>query len=251
MALQPTTLGKLTRREFREARAAGHYQAAIIPTGSIEQHLEHLAMEYDIRAASHIADQVAQQLYPQVITTVPLRVGISEHHMIHPGSMTAKPGSWSSVLFDAVESLARHGIRQILILNGHGGNEAPMYGQIRQWQLYFQALEPAVNVQFHSYWNLSRAEAEEHCKTRVPGHAQEYETAMAMAICPENIRHAAMQDQEDKQPLAATEEQGQKLVDAAIRATKEFLTEMIAGQHQGVQSHLWSAELDPKVGRNK
>lgn len=251
MSSQPILLGKLTRREFRQALAEGKYQAAIIPTGSIEQHLEHLAMEYDIRAASYLAEQVAQQLYPQVIVTVPLRIGISEHHMVHKGSMSAKPGSWSSVLFDAVESLARHGIRNIFILNGHGGNEAPMYGMIRQWQLYFQAMDPPVNVQFHSYWNLSRAEAEQHCKGRVPGHAQEYETAMAMVICPENIRHDAMHDQEDKQPLDATAEQGQLLVDAAIRSVKQFIEEMLQGEHQEVQAHLWSAQLDPGVGRGE
>ncbi|MEZ4862620.1 MAG: creatininase family protein [Caldilineaceae bacterium] len=249
MSSQPIILGKLTRREFRAALAAGKYQAAIIPTGSIEQHLEHLAMEYDIRAATYLAEQVAQQLYPQVIVATPMQIGISEHHMIHKGSLTAKPGSWSSVLFDAVESLTRHGIKNIFILNGHGGNEAPMYGMIRQWQLYFQSVDPNINVQFHSYWNLSRAEAEQHCKGRVPGHAQEYETAMALAICPENVRHDAMQEQEDKQPLDATAEQGQILVDAAIRAVKQFIAEMLQGEHREIQDHLWSAQLDPKVGR--
>ena len=34
-------------------------QACIIPTGAIEQHLEHLAMEHDWRSACHIAEAVA------------------------------------------------------------------------------------------------------------------------------------------------------------------------------------------------
>ena len=250
MTTPEVMIGKYTRREFREALVTGNFQTAIIPTGSIEQHLEHLAMEHDIRSATYIAEQVAQQLYPQVIVTVPMQVGISEHHMIHKGTVTAKPGAWLGLLFDAVESLIRHGIKNVFILNGHGGNEAPMYGIIRQWQLYFQTEAPQANVQFHSYWNLSREAAEKHCQGRVPGHAQEYETAMALALFPENVRHQAMQDQEDKQPLDATAEQGHLLVEAAVQATRQFVEEMIAGQHREIQSHVWSTQLDPRVGRS-
>ena len=52
MQNQHVFMGDLTRREFREALAEGKFQTAIIPTGSIEQHLEHLAMEHDIRMAT-------------------------------------------------------------------------------------------------------------------------------------------------------------------------------------------------------
>ncbi|MGH9174210.1 MAG: creatininase family protein, partial [Vicinamibacterales bacterium] len=175
MADQEVLLGRMTRREFREAIGRGWFETAIVATGSIEQHLEHLAMDYDISAASWVAEQAARRLHPRVVVAVPVSVGISEHHMLHPGTLTAKPGSWLAVLFDAVESLIRHGVRNVLILNGHGGNEAPVYGILRQWQLYFQLRDPEANVQFHSYWNLSRAEAEQISLTGVPGHATEYE----------------------------------------------------------------------------
>ena len=231
---QHVFIGDLTRRELREALAAGQFQTAIIPTGSIEQHLEHLAMEYDIRMATHVAEQAARQLYPQVIVTLPIRAGISEHHMMHQGTVSVKPGPWLSVLFDVVESLVRHGINNVLILNGHGGNEAPVGGIIGQWHLYFKAVAPAANVQFHSYWDLSRPEAEKLCKGGVPGHAQEYETAMALAVCPQNVRVEAMHDQEDRSPLDASAEQGQKLVDAAVNATRRYVEEMIAGQHRAL-----------------
>lgn len=230
MSDQEVMLARLTRREFREAMEAGKFQAAIIPTGSNEQHLEHLAMEHDIASAIYVAREAARRLYPQVIVTVPMAVGISEHHMAHKGTISAKPGPWLAVLFDAVESLVRHGVKNVLILNGHGGNEAPMNGILQQWQLYFKATAPEVNVQFHSYWNLSREIAEQHCKGRVPGHAQEYETAMALALFPENVRRDAMQQQEDKKPLNATAEQGRLLAEAAISKTVEHLQGMIEGR---------------------
>ena len=246
---QKVMLDQLTRREFREALEEGQFQAAIIPTGSNEQHLEHLSMEHDIRSSTYVAREAAARLYPQVIVTVPMAVGISEHHMPHKGTITAKPGSWMAVLFDAVESLVRHGIKNVLILNGHGGNEAPMAGILRQWQLYFQSIDPEICVQFHSYWNLSREIAEQHCKGRVPGHAQEYETAFALAIFPENVRHDTMQEQEDKQPLEATAEQGRMLAEAAVTKTVEFVQEMLQGEHREHQPHLFSSQLDMRKAK--
>ncbi|MSS71853.1 MAG: creatininase family protein [Candidatus Latescibacteria bacterium] len=239
-------IGKYTRREFREAMAAGKFQAAIVATAATEQHLEHLAMEHDLASVTTIAREVAKRLYPQVIVFVPMALGISEHHMVHKGSMTAKPGSWLSVLFDAVEGMVRHGVKNVLILNGHGGNEAPMKGILRQWQLYFNSTAPEVNVQFHSYWNLSREVAEQHCTSRVPGHAQEYETSMALAMFPENVRRDAMRDQEDQEPLKATVEKGRIFVEAAISKTVEYLQEMIAGKHREVLPHVFSKDLDMK-----
>lgn len=240
-------LGKLTRREFREATEQGRFTSCIIPTGAIEQHLEHLAMEHDIRSATFISEEVARRLFPQVIVAEPMNIGISEHHMIHPGTLTAKPGSWLAVLFDAIESMVRHGCKNVLVLNGHGGNESPVYGMLRQWQLYFQNTHPEVNLQFHSYWNLSRDDAEKVSTTGVPGHAQEYETSMALAMFPENVRREAMEDQEDKLPLEADAEKGRRLVELAVAKTVDYLQEMIDGKNREVRPHLMSWQLDPKV----
>ena len=238
-------LSKLSRREFREAIDAGKFQACIIPTGAIEQHLEHLAMEHDIRSACEISEEIARRLYPNVIVATPMNFGISEHHMIHKGTLSAKPGPWLSALFDAIESMVRHGCRNVLVLNGHGGNEAPVYGMLRQWQLYFEMQHPDVNVQFHSYWNLSRREAEEICETGVPGHAQEYETSMALHLFPENVRLDAMQDQEDQLPLKATAEKGEKFFEVAVEKSREYLQGMIDGGNREIRPHLMSWQLDP------
>ena len=220
-------LAKLTRREVRTALEEGKFRAAIVPTGSNEQHLEHLAMEHDIVAATHIATEAAKKLYPDAVVSVPMAIGISEHHMEHQGTISAKPGPWLAVLFDAVESLARHGIRKILTLNGHGGNSRPMAGVVPQWDLFFQAMDPRIDVRFHSYWDLSRAQAEALCKGSVPGHAQEYETAFALALFPENVRAPAMQEQDDRSPLDASAEQGSRLAAAAIEATVALVREML------------------------
>ena len=50
-------LQNYTRREFRQGLEAGKFQAAIIPTGSIEQHLEHLPFDRDIASSTWVARQ--------------------------------------------------------------------------------------------------------------------------------------------------------------------------------------------------
>lgn len=247
MAEQEVLLAKMTRREFREAMDARKIKATVIPVGSNEQHLEHLPMEYDMAAVTHVAVEAARRLYPQVVVTIPMVIGSSEHHMGFKGTMTAKPGSWLSVMFDAVESLVRHGIKNILILNGHGGNEAPMYGVLRQWQLYFRASDSSVNVHFYSYWNLSRETAEQHCTGRVPGHALDYETSMALSLFPDQVRHDALKDQEDKEPLSGTAEKGRIFAEAAVSKTAEYVQGMIDGKFRHIEPQIFSREMAPKI----
>ena len=222
-------LERMTRREFREASEAGRFKAAIIPTGSIEQHLEHMEMRHDIASSTYVAERVADQLYPQVVVAVPMAVGISEHHMFAPGSLTAKPGSWLAVMFDVVETFIRHGVNKVLILNGHGGNVAPVEGIINQWKRYCNRDHPGANLHFRSYWDLiPRDFAMDVLKSgNLPGHAQEFETAFALHAFPENVRMEAVADQEDDAPAMATAEQGKQLADKAVDEVAKFLQFMI------------------------
>jgi creatinine amidohydrolase len=155
-----------------------------------------------------------------------MNIGISEHHMRHIGTLTALPGSWLSVLFDGIRSMHHAGFNNILVLNAHGGNVAPCQGM---WGQFLQRLE--INLFFHSYWDfLSDEFAQQHLESgRWPGHAQEFETAFALAAFPENVRAEAMQDQEDKEPLLAKAESGQALIDEIVKNTAEFVAGMIDG----------------------
>ncbi len=219
-------LHKLTRREFRERMQAGELKACIIHVAATEQHLEHLAMEHDWRSVMLVATEVARKLSPQVIVAPSMNIGISEHHMRHPGTLSALPGSWLSVLFDTIRSMHQAGFNNILVLNGHGGNIAPCLGM---WGQFQQRLE--INLHFESYWNLLPEEiALENLKTkRWPGHAQEFETAFALAAFPENVRQDAMQDQADREPLEATAAAGQIMIDEIVNQVSRYVSGMIDG----------------------
>jgi len=223
---QAIFLNKLTRREFRERMQSGQLQACIIPVAATEQHLEHLAMEHDWRSCLHIASHVAHRLQPHVLVAPSMNIGISEHHMRHIGTLSALPGSWLSVLFDTIRSMHHAGFRNIVVLNGHGGNIAPCTGI---WGQFQQRLE--INLHFCSYWDLLPKEiAEANLTTgRWPGHAQEFETAFALAAFPENVRHDAMRDQPDQEPLAATAEAGARMIEAIVAETTKYVQGMIDG----------------------
>jgi creatinine amidohydrolase len=219
-------LHKHTRREFRQRMQSGELKACIIPVAATEQHLEHLAMEHDWRSVMHIALEVARRLDPQVIVAPAMNIGISEHHMRHIGTLTAMPGSWLAVLFDTIRSMHHAGFKNILVLNGHGGNIAPCRGI---WGQFLQRLE--INLYFESYWDLLPAEvANKHLQSRrVPGHAQEFETAFALAAFPENVRHDAMRDQDDKEPLLASAAAGAAMIEAIVENVTKFVAGMIDG----------------------
>ncbi len=232
MPAQEVMLAKLTRREFRQAIESGRFTTAIVAIASNEQHLEHLAMEHDVASVTYIAREAAQRLYPQVIVTLPMAVGISEHHMIHKGTISARPGGWLAVLFDVVESLVRHGVKNVLIFNGHGGNSLPVMGVIEQWRYSLKFTAPEVNLQFCSYWELIPREfLLRHMETDIiPGHAKEFETAIGLALFPENVRQEAMRDQADPDSLLATAEKGRLFVEEAVRQTVDYLKAMMEGR---------------------
>jgi creatinine amidohydrolase/Fe(II)-dependent formamide hydrolase-like protein len=63
-------------------------------------------MIHDTVSAIHLARQVALNLYPNVVVTTPLAIGISEHWMDHKGTLEFGPfvvgargvtGSWKSM----------------------------------------------------------------------------------------------------------------------------------------------------------
>ncbi len=223
-------LGENTRREFRQRMATGELQACILPTAAIEQHLEHLAMEHDWRSVNWVAQAVAERLQPRVIVAQGLMVGVSEHHMNHPGTLTLRPGTFLVVLADLVRSLVSAGFQNILVLNGHGGNIAACKSNWDQFLREFQ-----VNLQFLSYWDVLTAEdakllrGGQRMPEDLPGHAQEFETALAMYAFPENIRTDAMEDQTDQTPSQATAEIGEQLCDRIVERVAVYVEQMING----------------------
>jgi len=89
-----------------------------------------------------------------------------------------------------------------------------------------------VNLRFCSYWDLIPREfLKEHLQTEtIPGHAKEFETSIGLALFPENVRHEAMQEMTDEDPLLAKAEKGRLFVEEVVRRTVGYLRGMMEGR---------------------
>lgn len=183
-------LWESTRREIREALETGRLKAAIVPTGSTEQHNEHLAMIQDTASAVLVAQQAALALWPQVTVATPVAVGISPYWMERKGTLTLRPETFLAMVYDICDSLRQHGIKTIFIVNGHGGNDKPLKEHMAEFR---QKL--AVNIEACSYWDAfaegaNREAARKYMESgveNIPGHSAEFETSFALAAFPERI----------------------------------------------------------------
>ena len=95
----------------------------LIPCGAIEQHGPHLPVDIDFFDARYMAWQVAERCEdpkPLVLPAIPY--GVSYHHENFKGTLSVTNDALSRFVYDIGMSLARNGVKKIIILNGHGDN---------------------------------------------------------------------------------------------------------------------------------
>jgi creatinine amidohydrolase len=161
------------------------------------------------------------------MVATPVPVGISPHWMDRKGTLTLKKETFLAVVYEICESLQVHGVRNILVLNGHGGNVAPLRESVPQF-----ARKLGINIQTNSYWDAYTPEIVKKYMTSgvAPGHAAEFETSFAMAAFPERIHWEGVDYQAIKPQLhikdpqsAAQEEQFAKEAKLATTAKGEAM----------------------------
>jgi creatinine amidohydrolase len=101
---------------------------AVLPLAATEQHGPHLPVGTDILIAEAYLARV-RSLLPAALpaTFLPLQpVGISTEHLAFPGTLTLPTETALQGWMAIGESLARAGIRKLVMVTSHGGNSAAM-----------------------------------------------------------------------------------------------------------------------------
>ena len=111
---------ELTRPAFEQWLENEPAPVIIIGIGSIEQHGPHLPLGTDSLTIREIIQAVAER--SNSVCVQPCFPGYSPHHMGFAGTISFSENTLIAVLMDTIGSLARHGIKRFLLMNGHGGN---------------------------------------------------------------------------------------------------------------------------------
>ncbi len=97
----------------------------LLPVGSTEQHGPQNPLGTDHLIVEYIANHAAQKVpYAYALPLIP--VGVSSHHRGFSGTLWFTPSTLRAVIKDIFESIVFHGFKKIIVVNGHGGNTAPI-----------------------------------------------------------------------------------------------------------------------------
>ncbi len=182
---------KCRRSEIKDAADAG--AVALLPIGAVEQHGPHLPLDTDSFTAFIVCARAAERIrdFP-VLVLPPIWWGLSPHWMGFPGTLTLKAETLLALIADVSESVAHHGVRRLIIVNGHAGNN----GLIQVAAL--RATEMGLQAAALSYWNVipevMRSLTERDGGSI--GHSGEMETSIQLFLQPDCVEISAVTNEQ-------------------------------------------------------
>jgi creatinine amidohydrolase len=182
----------LTWPEINEAVAMK--KAVVLPVGSTEQHGHHLPLDVDAKLSSSVVYEAARRAPADMLVLPPVAYGYCHHVMDFPGTINIEPGTFVKFLLDITRSVAYHGFKRIVVVNGHGSNH-PLVEEVgRQTILQTDALCLTL-----SWWQLVAERWNREWRESVfPGgcaHACELETSMYQHVDPAGVRAQEIRDE--------------------------------------------------------
>ena len=167
----------------------------IIPIGSTEQHGPTGLIGTDALTAEMIGRGVGEKVGALVAPTI--SVGMAQHHLDFPGSITLKPTTLIAVVRDNVLSLARHGFTRFFFVNGHGGNIATVTAAFSE--IYAErsmerlSNQPSIKCALRNWWDSAgiRALSKELYPVGEGSHATASEVALTWYKYPETMDRTA------------------------------------------------------------
>ena len=116
-------LGELTWPEVKELDK--EKLVPVYPIASFEQHGPHLPLLTDTLETADIVERLDRRLPDDVVCLPTQWLGYSFHHK-RLACVTATSDTHINLITETVGCLIEAGFPQVMIVNGHGGNEADM-----------------------------------------------------------------------------------------------------------------------------
>ncbi|MEO0829851.1 MAG: creatininase family protein [Pseudomonadota bacterium] len=165
---------------------------AVLPTAAIEQHGPHLPVGTDTLIAQGMLDRLRATCPADLdVRILPFQaVGKSNEHLWAAGTVTLSAENALRVWTEIGLSVARAGIRKIVIANSHGGNLDLI--SILSRELRVQASMLAVKCQWGAF-GTPEGMFSDHEK-RFGIHGGDVETSLMLAFRPETVDMSAAKD---------------------------------------------------------
>lgn len=165
----------------------GHrYEVAVLPFGATEPHNLHLPYGTDSIEATVIGQRICRRAWSEganvvLLPTIPY--GTETNMAECPLAMNLNPSTLLAIIRDLVESVERSGVRKVLLLNSHGGNDfKPILRELaigRSAQLFLCDWFRMVQDEYSNLFE------------RKDDHAGEMETSVIMAVADDLVARDA------------------------------------------------------------
>jgi creatinine amidohydrolase len=178
---------KLTWPEINEAIEGN--QVCILPCGAVEQHGDHLPLDVDLVCPAEIARGTGERMPDKVLVLPTVSYGYTGHVMDFPGTINTHYETFIRQVLDITKSLAYHGFKKIILLNGHGSNMPNLDLAARRTNL-----ETDAECLLIAWWHLLTIDKNFLSNWRestFPGgfsHACELETSLYLYLAEDDVR---------------------------------------------------------------
>src|SRR5436305_2295446 len=160
------------------------WEVAVLPFGATEPHNLHMPYGTDTFQLEVIGNRACERAYQagaRVLLLPAIPYGVNTNHLRVPGAVVCSvtPTTLLHLLTDLVDSLERQGVRKLVLLNGHGGNELkPLTRELHHRTGVFLCVCDWFRMAKDIYPGLFEKPGE---------HADEVETSLGLAFFPEFV----------------------------------------------------------------
>jgi len=178
---------KLTWPEINDAIEMN--KVCVVPCGAVEQHGPHLPLDVDLVCPGGIANGAGREIPDKMLILPIVAYGYTGHVMDFPGTINNHFEHFMHHVLDITKSLAYHGFKKIILLNGHGSNMPNLDLVARRTNL-----ETDAECVLTGWWQLLTVDKDflpSWRESKFPGgcaHAGELETSLYLYLDGDNVR---------------------------------------------------------------